>query len=122
MLTTNFEHATLQRSGHSPNTSPRRSRVGVTNSRSNYDLAAEVARTEAFVSARFNHLEIATQTHQVEEAIRIAMLEHLKGQHIELSEVAIQHFDLPQEVEVAANRKVGLTQVADRNLTPDAGG
>jgi benzoyl-CoA reductase subunit A len=30
---------------------------GITNSRSNYDLAAEVARTEAFVSARFNHLE-----------------------------------------------------------------
>ena len=30
---------------------------GITNSRSNYDLAAEVARTEAFVSARFNHIE-----------------------------------------------------------------
>jgi benzoyl-CoA reductase subunit A len=30
---------------------------GITNSRSNYDLAAEVARTEAFVSARFRILE-----------------------------------------------------------------
>jgi benzoyl-CoA reductase subunit A len=30
---------------------------GITNSRSNYDLAAEVARTEAFVSARFRLLE-----------------------------------------------------------------
>jgi benzoyl-CoA reductase subunit A len=29
---------------------------GITNSRSNYDLAAEVARTEAFVSARFHLL------------------------------------------------------------------
>jgi benzoyl-CoA reductase subunit A len=29
---------------------------GITNSRSNYDLAAEVARTEAFVSARFEFL------------------------------------------------------------------
>jgi benzoyl-CoA reductase subunit A len=29
---------------------------GITNSRSNYDLAAEVARTEGFVSARFNLL------------------------------------------------------------------
>src|SRR5512135_3180289 len=29
---------------------------GITNSRSNYDLAAEVARTEAFVSARFTML------------------------------------------------------------------
>jgi len=30
---------------------------GITNSRSNYDLAAELARTEAFVSARFRILE-----------------------------------------------------------------
>jgi len=30
---------------------------GITNSRSNYDLAVEVARTEAFVSARFRLLE-----------------------------------------------------------------
>src|SRR6266508_2391705 len=30
---------------------------GITNSRSNYDLAAELARTEAFVSARFALLE-----------------------------------------------------------------
>ncbi len=30
---------------------------GITNSRSNYDLAAEVARTEAFVSARFRLLQ-----------------------------------------------------------------
>ncbi len=30
---------------------------GITNSRSNYDLAAELARTEAFVSARFHLLE-----------------------------------------------------------------
>lgn len=30
---------------------------GITNSRSNYDLAAEIARTEAFVSARFTLLE-----------------------------------------------------------------
>jgi len=32
---------------------------GITNSRSNYDLAAEVARTEAFVSARFTLLRRA---------------------------------------------------------------
>lgn len=30
---------------------------GITNSRSNYDLAAELARTEAFISARFRLLE-----------------------------------------------------------------
>jgi benzoyl-CoA reductase subunit A len=34
---------------------------GITNSRSNYGLAAEVARTEAFVSARFGLLERAVE-------------------------------------------------------------
>ncbi len=34
---------------------------GITNSRSNYDLAAEIARTEAFVSARFRLLERAVE-------------------------------------------------------------
>jgi benzoyl-CoA reductase subunit A len=34
---------------------------GITNSRSNYDLAAEVARTEAFVSARFRLLQRAVE-------------------------------------------------------------
>ena len=34
---------------------------GITNSRSNYDLAAEVARTEAFVSARFGLLRQAVE-------------------------------------------------------------
>jgi benzoyl-CoA reductase subunit A len=34
---------------------------GITNSRSNYDLAAEVARTEAFVSARFRLLQHAVE-------------------------------------------------------------
>ena len=78
-----------------------------------YDMLVKPAVFAAArdASARFNHLEIATQTHQVEEAIRGAMLEHLKGQHIELSEVAIQHFDLPQEVEVAANRKAASSML-----------
>jgi regulator of protease activity HflC (stomatin/prohibitin superfamily) len=62
-------------------------------------------------SGRFNHLDIAIQTHQVEHAIHEALLEHLKGQHIEVAEVAIQHFDLPQEVEQAANRKAAANQL-----------
>jgi benzoyl-CoA reductase subunit A len=34
---------------------------GITNSRSNYDLAAEIARTEAFVSARFRLLQLEVE-------------------------------------------------------------
>jgi regulator of protease activity HflC (stomatin/prohibitin superfamily) len=61
--------------------------------------------------ARFGHIEIATRTHEVETAIRDALLVHLDGQHIEVAEVAIQHFDLPPEVEEAANRKAGSSQL-----------
>ena len=45
---------------------------GITNSRSNYDLAADIARTEAFVSARFVLLE-----REVERAAGAPVLEKL---------------------------------------------
>jgi benzoyl-CoA reductase subunit A len=45
---------------------------GITNSRSNYDLAADLARTEAFVSARF-----ALLTREVERAAGREMLDRL---------------------------------------------
>jgi regulator of protease activity HflC (stomatin/prohibitin superfamily) len=75
-----------------------------------------VVKAAVFAAARdaagqFDHMQIATQTHMVEEAIRVALVEHLKGKHIELSEVAIQHFDLPPDVEVAANRKASEGQL-----------
>jgi benzoyl-CoA reductase subunit A len=47
---------------------------GITNSRSNYDLAAEVARTEAFVSARFNHLEREVERAGGKEALSRLLL------------------------------------------------
>jgi regulator of protease activity HflC (stomatin/prohibitin superfamily) len=62
-------------------------------------------------AGKFDHMQIATSTHEVEEAIRTALVEHLKGQHVEVSEVAIQHFDLPPDVEQAANRKAGERQL-----------
>ncbi len=75
-----------------------------------------VVKAAVFAAARdaagqFDHMQIATQTHMVEQAIHDALVEHLKGKHIELSEVAIQHFDLPPEVEVAANRKASEGQL-----------
>ncbi|HSD72087.1 MAG TPA: BadF/BadG/BcrA/BcrD ATPase family protein [Thermoanaerobaculia bacterium] len=42
---------------------------GITNSRSNYDLAAELARTEAFVSARFDLLRREVEATAGEEAL-----------------------------------------------------
>jgi hypothetical protein len=39
------------------------------------------------------------------------MEEHLKGQHIEVGEIAVQHFDLPPEVEAAANRTAASSQL-----------
>lgn len=76
----------------------------------------QVVRPAVFAAARdasgkFKHLDIATKTHLVETAIAAAMLEHLKGQHIEVAEVAIQHFDLPEEVEAAANRTAASAQL-----------
>jgi regulator of protease activity HflC (stomatin/prohibitin superfamily) len=62
-------------------------------------------------SGQFDHMQIATDTHQVERAIYVALVEHLKGKHVELSEVAIQHFDLPPDVELAANRKASERQL-----------
>jgi regulator of protease activity HflC (stomatin/prohibitin superfamily) len=62
-------------------------------------------------TAKFNHMEIATQTHEVEGAILAALRVHLDDQHIEVDEIAIQHFELPQLVEDAVNRKAALGQL-----------
>ena len=75
-----------------------------------------VVKTALFAAVRdasgqFDHMQIATDTHTVEKAIHAALVEHLKGKHVELSEVAIQHFDLPPDVEAAANRKASERQL-----------
>ena len=80
------------------------------------DFYAQLVRPAFFAAVRdgggqFNHLDVATRTHDVEQAIKSAMIEHLKGQHIDVAEVAIQHFDLPQEVETAANRTAASAQL-----------
>jgi hypothetical protein len=51
----------------------------------------QVVRPAVFAASRdasgkFKHLEIATKTHMVEAAIGAALLEHLKGQHIEVAD------------------------------------
>jgi prohibitin 1 len=76
----------------------------------------QLVRPALFAAARdgggqFNHLDVATRTHEVELAMKAAILEHLKGQHVEVAEIAIQHFDLPPEVEAAANRTAASSQL-----------
>jgi len=76
----------------------------------------QLVRPALFAAARdgggqFNHLDVATRTHEVEQAIKAAMEEHLKGRHIDVGEIAIQHFDLPPEVEAAANRTAASSQL-----------
>lgn len=61
-------------------------------------------------AAKLTHLEIAIHTHEFEEGIERALREHLAGKHIDLAQVAIQHFDLPQDVETAANKKAASEQ------------
>jgi len=80
------------------------------------EFYTQLVRPALFAAARdggsqFNHLDVAIRTHEVEQAIRAALLEHMKGQHVEVGEIAIQHFDLPPEVEAAANRTAASAQL-----------
>lgn len=81
-----------------------------------HDYYSQLVKPALFAAVRdgggqFNHLDVATHTHEVEQAMRAAILEHLKGRHIEVGEIAIQHFDLPPEVEHAANRTAASAQL-----------
>ncbi len=80
------------------------------------DFYGQLVRPALFAAARdgggqFNHLDVATRTHEVEQAMKVAIQDHLKGQHVEVAEIAIQHFDLPAEVEEAANRTAASAQL-----------
>jgi regulator of protease activity HflC (stomatin/prohibitin superfamily) len=80
------------------------------------DFYGQLVRPALFAAARdgggqFNHLDVATRTHEVEQAMKAAIQDHLKGQHVEVAEIAIQHFDLPPEVEAAANRTAASAQL-----------
>jgi benzoyl-CoA reductase subunit A len=73
---------------------------GITNSRSNYDLAAEVARTEAMVSARFELLRRAVR----EEAGDAALDQLLRAFRVE--QTLAQLYRLHDRVQVELERSV----------------
>lgn len=62
-------------------------------------------------ASRFGHFEMVTRPKEFERAIRDGLLELLKGKRVEISEVAIQHLDLPPEVVQAANRAATASQL-----------
>jgi benzoyl-CoA reductase subunit A len=76
---------------------------GITNSRSNYDLAAEVARTEAFVSARFTLLR-----HSVEKLAGRDVLARL-----------LRAFRLEQTLVQTRRLRELIEEVASRAVAPD---
>ncbi len=86
---------------------------GITNSRSNYDLAAEVARTEAFVTARFGLLR-----KEVEKAAGTAMLDQLlRAFRTEQTLVQLDrlqhHIDAEVASTVVAGKQGAVTEVLD---------
>jgi len=75
---------------------------GITNSRSNYDLAAELARTEAFVSARFRILQ-----REVEKTAGGAALQRL-----------LAAFRLEQMLVQLASLEAGIAEEVGRSVAP----
>lgn len=61
--------------------------------------------------AKFDHLQASKQTGEVEAAIKAALVQRLTGHHLEIDEVALKHFDLPDEVVQAANRTAASEQL-----------
>jgi benzoyl-CoA reductase subunit A len=76
---------------------------GITNSRSNYDLAAELARTEAFVSARFALLE-----QEVERAAGRPVLARL-----------LKAFRLEQTLVQLESLRRRMEEEAEKTVSPD---
>jgi len=76
---------------------------GITNSRSNYDLAAEVARTEAFVSARFRLLQ-----REVEKTVGGAAVDRL-----------LAAFRLEQMLVQLKSLEAGIAEEVGKSIAPN---
>jgi regulator of protease activity HflC (stomatin/prohibitin superfamily) len=63
-------------------------------------------------AARFSNVEMVTKPKEFEHAIRQDVMQLLTGKRVEVSEVAIEHLDLPVDVVNAANRAAAAKQLA----------
>lgn len=76
----------------------------------------EVVRPALYASVRavggdVVQRQLVRHTHDVEAAIKAALIERLRDKPIDVSEVAVQHFDLPDELKNAANRSAASEQL-----------
>jgi regulator of protease activity HflC (stomatin/prohibitin superfamily) len=77
-------------------------------------------------AARFSNVEMVVRPKEFERAIHDDVLSLLTGKRVELSEVAIEHLDLPPDVIAAANRAATAQQMvaareAERHLAEREG-
>ena len=93
---------------------------GITNSRSNYDLAAAVAKTEAFINARFSLVEqqaAGTDAAGVVGRLRRAfVMEQLLHQLRHLEQLMLAEVDASAPRELTAAFHVALTEIC-RQIT-----
>src|ERR1019366_1158125 len=95
---------------------------GITNSRSNYDLAAAVAKTEAFINARFSLVEqqaAGTDAAGVVGRLRRAfVMEQLLHQLRHLEQLMLAEVDASAPRELTAAFHVALTEIC-RQITAE---
>ena len=91
---------------------------GITNSRSNYDLAAEVARTEAFVSARFGLLRAAVRERAgdavLERLLRAFRLEQLLAQLERLERELFMDIDARVTERLRDDARIGVLCIVQK--------
>ncbi len=91
---------------------------GITNSRSNYDLAAAVARTEAFINARFGliqrHVAGAVEEEAVSRLRRAFVLEQLLHQLRRLEQLMAEEADHSAPANLKAPFVATLHTICDR--------
>jgi len=91
---------------------------GITNSRSNYDLAAAVARTEAFVNARFGLIQKQMESSDTEAAVsqlrRAFVLEQLLHQLRRLEALLLEEIDRSAPAELKAPFRAAVERICQR--------
>jgi benzoyl-CoA reductase subunit A len=91
---------------------------GITNSRSNYDLAAAVARTEAFINARFGQVrkraEETAAAAAVDKLRRAFVLEQLLHQLRRLEQLMLEEVDKSAPADLKAASALALREICRR--------
>jgi len=91
---------------------------GITNSRSNYDLAAAVAKTEAFINARFGLIEQQVQATETAEQVyvlrRAFVMEQLLHQLRRLEQLLLEEVGKSAPRELAAPFREAIEEICRR--------